>query len=540
MHSLNRLPRLFLRVGYKRRLEARVSFLNLSRRCVSIPAATRYRRVRIARSEDVQRLPALITALVTDPLLNHSITELAIDPGACQSSGGFLRLEESLPPDESMPSGERQESSSAAVVAHVRGLGLDNECTEMMLRALDPTKGQVSGGGGGTQCGGKGAKLAACSFADAATILILSLCRNITRLYAASSIFGDTMTYREGNGRRSIVQDYLLQCNYGLLPGPSLQKLERVEIVPGSSWMDMDERCYLQLEIMDVFQFFHRLPAVRSFVLDGVQEYQSCQSLFVPRTANLTSISLRHTDIPNFHICTMISIPRALEEFRLSIGGMLSRDGGSPLVIAGDVGSALLEHRGTLRVLDLDLDTCVHSNAPKTKMLDDDYDDNPTYSDDLWEQDSYQTNRYGEKYLRLDRNSSSPSTVAQTKRTDYSGYPSIIGSFHEFEALTHLSISIKALLGVPDETFAPPFRLIDALPTSLEYLCLYGYTKGKSEKVDSHIEELMEKAAERLPRLKEAKGVNHTVEDLMARHDHSPGGDETWKRPDTELEWEEV
>ncbi len=89
-----------------------------------------------------------------------------------------------------------------------------------------------------------------------------------------------------------------------------------------------------------------------------------------------------------------------------------------------------------------------------------------------------------------------------------------------------------------DDHRSPPFRLVDALPPSLEYLCLYGYVRGLSVDVDAQVDELMARRAARLPRLAEIRGVDETVEDLAARYGGGEPSEETlWQRPEIDLDW---
>ncbi|KAH7220412.1 uncharacterized protein BKA55DRAFT_546200 [Fusarium redolens] len=107
-------------------------------------------------------------------------------------------------------------------------------------------------------------------------------------------------------------------------------------------------------------------------------------------------------------------------------------------------------------------------------------------------------------------------------------YTATIGSLHDFPHLTHLSIGIMPRLGEydgwkpPFRSKEPPyrlekpatFRLVDMLPPSLEYLCLYGYARGESLDVDEHIDELLAKRDEKLPNLKVVKGIDERVRDI--------------------------
>lgn len=87
-------------------------------------------------------------------------------------------------------------------------------------------------------------------------------------------------------------------------------------------------------------------------------------------------------------------------------------------------------------------------------------------------------------------------------------YGDTIGSLHDFTSMTSLHIGVRLLLGPQIGHYssttdiyylaaasAPsaPFRLIDALPPTLKYICIRGYAAGTDPAWDEQINELMQK-----------------------------------------------
>lgn len=113
-----------------------------------------------------------------------------------------------------------------------------------------------------------------------------------------------------------------------------------------------------------------------------------------------------------------------------------------------------------------------------------------------------------DEWFRQDENES-PGPLELYELPDDRTYNNTIGSLHDFEQLTHLNLGVRLLLGPPDST--TPFRLLDALPKSLESLTIRGYTKGVVAKYDAAIEELLARRSEVLPALTEVRGIDELI-----------------------------
>lgn len=474
-----------------------------------------YSRIRITTRNDIESLYPIIAAYVDQPSLTDSVTELVLDSDRWPSSRTPYLIMSDINKELKEPPLPVREDAHAVIESYIRGLGLDDKATATMLDAFEWKKQHLQGNnpevprGFNDQNG---------EFGLAASAVLISLCKNISTLYVGEL------------GWRSSLQDYLLKSNYSLLPRQGLQRLEKVEIIAGNG-LRYDTRYYTRVELLDCFRYFHRLPAIYSFVMEGVCEYQANRNLFVPHTSNnIKRIHIGHAEMSSERLGMIIRIPKSLEELTVSLGGLWNTDGGLPMMFLKTVGKCLLEQKETLRVLDLDIDIAV-------KYCDPDY-----KKEDVIDEERYQ--RQKDEYYYLDEAvNNRPLWSNQLPNTREYGYT--LGSLHDFKAMTHLSIGMKALLGrnvmleyaPPFHLIEqPPFRLIDALPPNLEYLCLYGYTKGAKEEIDSHVEEFMEKKAERLPLLKQVRGIDETVVDLASTFSIDGPEEDLWKRSEGNLE----
>ncbi|RWA05050.1 hypothetical protein EKO27_g10055 [Xylaria grammica] len=316
-------------------------------------------------------------------------------------------------------------------------------------------------------------------FAHHAAAILLLLCPNI-----------EILKIEEGS---VIVEDILRRNNYGLLPAAHLQKLRHVTLLPTSDPILGDERFYIHLDILGMLRLFHRLPAIESVSVDAVWTNYDAGYIehFPPATSNLKKI----------HV----------EEFTFTAGGRATSDGGSAVMFANIIGKALHEHKSTLRKIDLDIDEHV-----------DRYEDVYGYrhADD---ESGHWEGWVDEWFMRDAEISTGPWMVSELPSTR--PYGATIGSMHDFESLTHLSIGIMALLG--------------ALPKSLEYLLIRGYERGKVKRYDDQIDEFLLVKQDRFPLLKEVHGINETIPIAASVEDPDGNDGQLWRPPNMDDEWAE-
>jgi hypothetical protein len=253
--------------------------------------------------------------------------------------------------------------------------------------------------------------------------LLISLCPNITalRVYGVDS---DTP-----------LGQFFLKNNYGKLPKPALQKLKEVQFHAVNC---MDERNYDYLTSLDCVRYFHRLPAINSLSFEGLEDYQADDILFPAKSSSgIKKIHIGHSDMTGEIISTIIRIPKALEEFSLSTYGLWSTDGGTSLRYPKTLGKSLLEHRDSLRQLELDAEVTPSRG---------DKDEHGRDEEDFNLYDGGEDERYAEEkgkwyFIQDMKDSDSASPLWAEDLPNTREYTSrSIGSMHDFSALTRLSI----------------------------------------------------------------------------------------------------
>ncbi|KAK4901207.1 triosephosphate isomerase [Elasticomyces elasticus] len=328
--------------------------------------------------------------------------------------------------------------------------------------------------------------------------LLLMLCENLESLTYSSSPY---MPDNGGEYTQHILLRTLLRNNHGQLPDKHLQRLRHVRILPEHDlWYD-DDRTYSHMDVLGQVRLFHRLPGIESIAMDGIEIHGGADYMefMPPATSNIRTIRIGHSMLASDILASLIRMPKQLEEFAYSVGGRDTRDGGHDMFSARTIGKALSDQRESLRVLDIDADD----------QLTDDRHDIESHEEFLEQRKDYIDDPYWyDEWFRLDEEASTgPLHVHDLPDTRV--YDNTIGSLHDFAKLSGLSIGVKLLLGPPES--ATPFRLVEALPVSLEYLLIRGYTRGKVAKYDEAIDDLLALRAERLPGLREVHGVEECV-----------------------------
>lgn len=435
---------------------------------------------------DFERAYQLLPAYIKSPDLTLSVQEFI--PGVGIS-------EQWLGGDPLGPSPPISDGDHASVKDHVAKLGMGTDITRIMLDSLDWWKQRwrvhaaqaTAPSGVVSYVTPEDTQKQAYAFSETITALVLSLCKSISTVYFSRGALTATGPLRE----------YLRASNYGLTPYPALQGLRHVGY--HSIGPVMNDWCYENVEFLNLMRYVHRLPLVASISLDGVSDHQTePQELFPPSTStSLKQIHLSHVDIQPGLLSTIIRIPAGLEELSLSFGGLFYPDG-SPTIDPALLGKALRQHKSTLRALSLDLGHAEIWVASEE------------YGDDCDEMEIPDGD--DERYYDMDLAASKGAAQrASELESDYES--ETIRSLRDYSALTRLSISVRVLVAVVDPNLSmsdavPEFRLIDILPANLEYLCLFGYEKGKNLEMDSLVQEVVDSRSERLPRLREIVGAD--------------------------------
>ncbi|KAF6821892.1 F-box domain containing protein [Colletotrichum plurivorum] len=491
-----------------------------------------YRRIRIISALDVEALYPLIAAYVAEPNLAHSVEEIALatDIWSWEMWNWKCDCSESDTGFNSSPGAESysraiDEDGHAAMASYARGLGLSPEDTEGMVSRLnwkrDCLRGLDTHGGRLRQVLNK-------EWAVAATVLLFSLCPNVKTIFAGEADTGATSQF---------LARFLLRSNYGMLPREALQTLESVKVAPGSHYHERCEyestACYFStIEPLDYVRAFHHLLQIKTLEMEGVSEYQNDFLLFPPGTSSFRSVRIQNSYLSYNLLGVIIRSSERLEEFEYSLGGLAYQDAGLVSACPKTLGKSLLQHKNWLQVLDLDID----ADMPAKWEDEDERVDDDDHPDD--------------EYFAIDlAKSSGPLHHQDLEDGREFGYT--IGSLSEFTALRRLSIGFTTLTGMAtdrwvhgqsEERFRLPFRLVDALPPNLEYLCFYGYRPNHHvRKIEDIVEEFLEDVKVRFPRL-EVVGLDEQVLGPGSKYGYElvVGEDEFWQRPKYDWEWATV
>jgi hypothetical protein len=484
--------------------------------------APKYSRISISNIKDTEKLYSLLKTYAQDPSLAETVSEVIIDTQDC-----FPMFDNSRPKKQK-PKDSPIDEPHIALHAYIRSLALDKNTTFDFIGAVDTKRRAVMG----WHACESDSNCSSLKFEVVGLALLFSFCKNITTLYLAEELHHS-------------VKEYMIKLNYGDIKNPGLQNLKHVHFTASRPVVN-DSRYYATVEILGYMQLIHRLPALESVTMDALQEYQPTYVYFVPRSGNMKKLEITHCHINSDYLMRMISVPKALEEFKLSIGGMWSIDGGSQIYSPSQMGNALAAHKDTLRVLDLDAGISIRAdNYPGYKYKVDE--------PDMEEQACRRIRgRPGDPYGR-DRIAADKaiSVKPEIKEEDAKEHGRTVVSFHDYPRLTHLSIGMIALLGdwddyrdePPFKLVKPaPFRFVECLPSILEYLCIYGYVRGVNPDVDEHVDEFLAKRSEKLPKLKAVKGIEELVPGLMDVFGRTDLSDEKdlYVRDETGWEWKEV
>ena len=446
----------------------------------------------MSESSDTERAYQLLPTYLENPGLALSIREFIIGEP-------WYGISETCP--------LHNDAEHAAVERRVRELGLGSETTRVMLDSLDCRRQGLQGESGGPHGN---------VFAATITAVLLSLCGNINTLYFDWELHPGPL------------RDYLLASNYGLTSRPALQQLQHVAF--RTPKIPSEDRWFDNVDVLDILRCVHRLPRVTSLSMEGVADGLETviDEPFPPKTSqSLRRVHMGHTGLQSHLLATLLRIPAGLEEISLSFGGLWKDDDPCAYIAPALLEKALRQHKPTLRMLDLDMGSAAISDCDGRPVFDP-------------EDPDFTANRY----YQIDLAASEGPVYAHELEDNHETLA--LGSLRDYKALTHLSVSIDLLttallpgnsIGL-DET---EFRLVDALPANLEYLCLYAYEKGKDKENDSHVEELMRRKSERLPRLREVVGVDHLVPGVFTKPEgwtsfRSHPEDALWDRPDDGLD----
>lgn len=328
--------------------------------------------------------------------------------------------------------------------------------------------------------------------------------------------FGET-----GELRRFPLEKLLMDTNENPHDKPWLQYLQSVELINNKDNTWDDGRFYETFDLLGMLRLLDKLPSIGRVGIDAMAEDENNGLGFLPpKSSNISRIRIEHSSLDTIYLMHLINSCKALKEFYYNIGGRASSDGSFPPFNPRTFLKTILGHKNTLEVLDIDCDENCHYIDIE----------GPPYDIEMVPHD--------EKEEVSDNE-----LMATQELWDRSG------SLGDFSSLTHLSIGVAVFLclargtqsmDTEDYDKVTPFDrvvLADALPASLESLCLRGYKKGVRPDFDEAITRFLTEKDAKLPNLKNVTGIEECIENASTVD--SPDNEEVllWQRK--EEDWTE-
>ncbi|KAJ5319904.1 hypothetical protein PENANT_c075G02328 [Penicillium antarcticum] len=296
--------------------------------------------------------------------------------------------------------------------------------------------------------------------------------------------------------------EFLRQVKASPEAKPYFQNLRKVYLINKSDSTWSDGRFYVPMDFLACWELFDQLPSIESIGADLVVADENDKQALESRLSNISRIAINHSHINSNILVQCISSCRILRELQYSIGGRASSDGSSPTVNPKAIIKAILGHKDSLEILDLDVDSVTRLEG----LAGDEYD---------YESMEFELDRDGSPFKEWVHPGVSESLRSIWMRQ---------GSLKDFGTLKELSLGLEFLVyfarGVraseaPVEEASMEDHewpiVADCLPESLEYLCIRGYEKGVSEELDRQVDALMAYYESGSSNLKEIKGLVETI-----------------------------
>lgn len=292
------------------------------------------------------------------------------------------------------------------------------------------------------------------------------------------------------------LDNLLLRTNRDPSNKPYLQNLRRVYFINCAP--TYISHFYEELDFYSCLELIDHLPSIESVNTDLLGDGKEGKHSLDPGSSNVSRIVLNHSCIGHWWLNDVVKSCKTLREFRYSIGGRGTRYRADSNVNPKRYVKILLEHKETLEVLDLDIQSAIRVLRPGWKL-----------GAELYYQ-SFDVFRDGPSWWEEKEN----------------------GWLKSFSALKRLSLGVNLLMyytrGVIKEYATEDFNLVDCLPESLEYLCIRGYERGRNPDIDAQVDRLMAVKETGALNLKEIEGVEKCIPN--AEHVEGPNNrDKLWR-----------
>ncbi|PYH91300.1 hypothetical protein BO71DRAFT_385849 [Aspergillus ellipticus CBS 707.79] len=331
---------------------------------------------------------------------------------------------------------------------------------------------------------------------QALAALLVSVSPNLESMTLSPPYFNFTGYYWPESRKQDItsivfpLEQLLRETNSNPNDKPWLQNLRKVYLVnePRGTWDD--DRFYHSMDFQGCLVLFDQLPSIELVGTDLLEEDENGYPSLGHAISNVSRFAINHASLSAAYLAVVISSCKTLREFRFSIGGRATNDGGYPTFSPKTFIKAILMHRETLEVLDLDIDAHIIGFAEGA--------DEETTEHDFENYDCRE---------EIELSEGPPPEALWTQA----------GSLKDLRALKRLSLGIGFLMylakGVRSTNgfFSREFMLVDELPEGLEYLCIRGYEKGRNPDHDKQIDALRSLLQKGSSTLKTVEGIDKLI-----------------------------
>ncbi|PYI11043.1 hypothetical protein BO78DRAFT_457988 [Aspergillus sclerotiicarbonarius CBS 121057] len=260
---------------------------------------------------------------------------------------------------------------------------------------------------------------------------------------------------------------FLKQANSGNLArnSPYLGQLKHFRLLTTANKSpDARSRACAPQDLILCIELVHALPGIQSLQVQAIQGFGNASGpalagMLPPASSNISRLDLRGCDFKSELLCRVICAVKCLRELRYSVvqGGCYA--GFVELFNRRDLIQAVLRHRRTLEVLDLEFDDRMGQFLA---------------SGDGHDQDE----ECGRVVLK------------------------------EFTALRSLSLGVHCLWYIASGMGAGEVVLVDHLPSRLEFLRVRGYERGETNTMDRMLAGI---GTDGLPALRTIDGINQCI-----------------------------
>ncbi|OOF97554.1 hypothetical protein ASPCADRAFT_129234 [Aspergillus carbonarius ITEM 5010] len=436
-------------------------------------AKTQYRSLRISSLRDVTNAFTTLLAILRNPKLGSYVRHIEMDI-PIRSPLSYLPRKHDRSLGEADMQLLRRAINKAGFTAHS-----EDRLLNMLMQEITPARdwGYLTYYDSEYGVSGKSTFIV-----QAITTLLVASSPHLTSLAISPPFWEYTSSPRDDSQEdisllaakieKYPLAKFLTQSNSSNLSrtSPYLGQLKHFRLLTTATKSpDARSRACAPQDLLLCIELIHALPGIQSLCIQAIQGFGNASGpalagMLPPASSNISCLDLRECDFKSELLCRVIRAMKCLRELRYSVvqGGCYA--GFVEMFDRRSLVQAVLQHRRTLEVLDLDFDDRMGQFLA---------------SGGEGEGEGGEEGDYGRSGLR------------------------------EFTALRCLSLGVHCLwyiasgMGMSGEV-----DLVDCLPSRLEYLRVRGYERGDTDTLDRMLAGVESK---RLPALRTVEGIHECI-----------------------------